>query len=55
MGSFSEVTLAFTFTPGTPAGVLGAFAAWRVGDGAPALPALEQSLPADELERLDWR
>jgi hypothetical protein len=47
MGSFTELTLAFTFSPETPAEVLGAFVEWRTGQGAHELPTLEDSLGAD--------
>jgi hypothetical protein len=50
MGSFTELTLAFTFSAETPADVLGAFVEWRTGDGAPELPTLEDSLGADEFD-----
>jgi hypothetical protein len=41
MGSFTELTLSFTFSDETPPEVIGAFAEWRTGDGAPGLPTLE--------------
>jgi hypothetical protein len=50
MGSFAELTLAFTFSAETPAEVMGAFAEWRTGDGAPELPTLEQSVGADPFD-----
>ena len=50
MGSFTELTLAFTFAPETPPELLGAFAAWRTGDGAPALPTLEESSDGDAFD-----
>jgi hypothetical protein len=50
MGSFTELTLAFTFSPETPAELLGAFVQWRTGEEAPDLPTLEDSLGADEFD-----
>jgi hypothetical protein len=50
MGSFTELTLAFTFAPGTPPEVLGAFRDWRNVDDGPELPTLEDSLGDDEFE-----
>lgn len=50
MGSFVELTLAFTFAADTPAEVLGAFRDWRTGDEAPELPALEDSFGADPFD-----
>jgi hypothetical protein len=50
MGSFSELNLAFTFSAQTPVELLGAFAPWRTGEEAPELPALEESLGADEFD-----
>lgn len=51
MGSFTELTLAFTFVRETPLEVIGAFAEWRVpdedwrlGTPAPELPALPDDL-----------
>ena len=43
MGSFTELALALTFAPETSAELLGAFAHWRTGEGAPELPTLEES------------
>jgi hypothetical protein len=53
MGSFVDLELAFTFLPPTPEVVLGAFVAYRTGEGAPVLPTLEETLGEDEYERLD--
>ncbi|HZB75285.1 MAG TPA: hypothetical protein VE526_03595 [Solirubrobacteraceae bacterium] len=50
MGSFTELTLAFTFSTETPAEVLGAFVEWRTGEGAPELPTLEDSFGADAFD-----
>lgn len=50
MGSFAELTLAFTFTAETPAEVLGAFVEWRTGEGAPELPAIDDALDADSFD-----
>jgi hypothetical protein len=50
MGSFTELTLAFTFSAETPTEVLGAFVEWRTGEGAPELPTLEDSLGADAFD-----
>jgi hypothetical protein len=50
MGSFTELTLAFTFSAETPPEVLGAFGKWRTGEGAPELPPFEGSLDADGFE-----
>jgi hypothetical protein len=51
MGSFTELTLAFTFSPNTPIAIIGAFGEWRVPDEdwrsakpAPILPALPDDL-----------
>jgi hypothetical protein len=41
MGSFTELTLALTFAPETPLGVLSAFAQWQTGDETPELPPFE--------------
>jgi len=54
MGSFTELTLAFSFSAGVPREVLAAFAAWRTGDGAPELPAFEEALDPDEFEADDF-
>lgn len=50
MGSFTELTLALTFSKDTPIEIIGAFADWRVaqeewetGEAAPELPSLETS------------
>lgn len=49
MGSFVELTLAFTFAADTPVEILGAFSEWQLGSG-PALPALEDSLGEDSFD-----
>jgi hypothetical protein len=54
MGSFTELTLAFTFSPDVPREVLGAFAEWRIGDGAPELPALDDALDPDEFDASEY-
>ena len=50
MGSFTELTLAFTFSAATPLEVLGAFGDWRTGEAAPELPPFEDFLAADEFD-----
>jgi hypothetical protein len=57
MGSFTELTLAFTFARDTPPEIIGAFAEWRtdeehVEDRAPApeLPALETSFGDNQFD-----
>jgi hypothetical protein len=57
MGSFTELTLAFTFSENTPIEIIGAFAEWRTADEesrtgktAPELPTLETSLGDDPFE-----
>jgi hypothetical protein len=50
VGSFTELTLAFTFSAKTPVEVLGAFADWRTGEGAPELPALTDSSGAEAFD-----
>ena len=50
MGSFTELTLAFTFSADTPTEALGAFAEWRTGEDAPELASLDESLGADGFE-----
>lgn len=50
MGSFTELTLAFTFSPDTPPEVLGAFSEWRTGEGAPDLPTLQEVLGDDPFD-----
>jgi hypothetical protein len=53
MGSFSELTLALSFTADTPVEIIGAFAEWRTDDQGSALPTLEESLGHEEVRRLD--
>ena len=50
MGSFTELTLAFTFAAETPPELLGAFADWRTGEEAPELPTLEESSGGDAFD-----
>ena len=57
MGSFTELTLAFTFAVETPIETIGAFAEWRVpnepwqtGETAPELPTLEASIGEDSFD-----
>ena len=50
VGSFTELTLAFTFSAETSAELLGAFGQWRTGEGAPELPTLEDSLGANAFD-----
>jgi hypothetical protein len=47
VSSFTELTLAITFSAETPAEVLGAFVRWRTGEGAPELPTLEDLFGAE--------
>src|ERR687883_310409 len=53
MGSFTELTLAFTFAEETPAELLGAFGEWRLDDEGPPLPPLEESLGDDDFDADD--
>jgi hypothetical protein len=57
MGSFTELTLAFTFSKDTPVEIIGAFADWRLADekwrtgaAAPELPSLEASFGDDPFD-----
>lgn len=50
MGSFTELTLAFTFAADTPIELLGTFGEWRTGEGAPELTALKGFLGADAFD-----
>lgn len=57
MGSFTELTLAFTFAENTPIEIVGAFGEWRTaedewrtGKPAPELPTLEASLGEDSFD-----
>jgi len=54
MGSFTELTLAFTFASDVPQEVLGAFSQWRTGAEAPELPALEETLDLDDFDPDDF-
>ena len=53
MGSFSEVSIAFTFSADTPVSVLSAFSPWQIGDGAPELLALETFFEPGEYDELE--
>lgn len=57
MGSFTELTLAFTFSKATPIAIVGAFADWRTAKeewraekAAPELPTLETSFGDDPFD-----
>lgn len=50
MGSFAELTLAFTFSAETPPGVIAAFGEWATGEEAPELPTLEQAFGGTSFE-----
>jgi hypothetical protein len=51
MGSFTELTLAFTFSAGTPAEVIGALVEWQTDQHeAPQLPTLEDSFGGDPFD-----
>ena len=50
VGSFTELTLAFTFAAETPPEVLGAFVEWRTGAEAPELPSLDDLVGADAFD-----
>jgi hypothetical protein len=48
MGSFTELTLAFTFSSDVPQEVVGAFAQWRTGNDGPELPAFDEALDPND-------
>src|SRR3954469_25389986 len=54
MGSFTELTLGFTFASDVPQEVLGAFSQRRTGAEAPELPALEETLDLDDFDPDDF-
>ena len=53
MGSFTELTLAFTFSTATPPEVLRAFGAWRTGEGL--LELRPSKIPPREFEADAYR